>query len=152
MATMKWSERYIEEWRATRDGVSEALAMMIGQYLFGAVPMTQEEYHQLKSELRSDLETVRKHISADRITTSARTWESDEVEAMFVSLHCLAIICWDKLYNKYDPELEEDVVHDCMSAGEAAVHELVKYGLLAPLREGGKWTAAGIDMLNGKLR
>jgi len=38
--------------------------------------------------------------------------------------------------------------HMCMSAGERAVEQLVKYGLVEPSGRGGAWTQAGIDLLN----
>jgi hypothetical protein len=149
---MKWSERYIGEWRQSKGEVFDALSGMIGQFLFVAEPLTEAEWHALDSAIRTDWKVILQYVSAERIITSSRAWESDEVEAMLVSVHCLAIISWNKLYNKYQPEREEDVHHDFMSAGEKAVEELSRYGLLKHLRAGGKWTQAGIDMLNGKLR
>jgi hypothetical protein len=132
--------------------VFEALAMMVDQYLFVAEGLVEEEYRALRAAIRTDWRATLRYVSAERITTSSRAWESDEVEAMLVSIHCLAIISWNKLYNKYQPEREEDIHHDFMSAGEKAVEELSRYGLLERLSAGGKWTCAGIDMLNGKLR
>ena len=108
---------------AFKDEVFDALAGMINQYLFVAKGLTEDEYRALHSAIRTDWKTTLQYVSPERITTSSRAWESDEVEAMLVSVHCLAIISWNKLYNKYQPEREEDIHHDFMSAGEKAVED-----------------------------
>ena len=157
---MKWSERFRDqwcdvpqegEWTHSRDGVFYAVTMMINQYLFVAKPLSYPDYQALRCAIQGDWRVILKHVSAQRITTSSRAFESGEVEAMLVSVHCLAMITWMTVYNKFFPEKEEDVIADT-SAAQEAVAQLVRFGLMRETGVGGKWTAAGIDMLNGKLR
>ena len=41
----------------------------------------------------------------------------------------------------------EGVDHECISAGEEAVEQLVKYGMVEPSGRGGRWTEAGQALL-----
>ena len=41
----------------------------------------------------------------------------------------------------------EHLDHQCMSAGEEAVNQLVKYGMIEPAGRGGRWTEAGHALL-----
>ena len=150
-----WSSRYLDEWKNSKEEVLLALAYMINQYVFVREPLTQEQYEAMRAEVLDDWRTIRRYISTDRITTSSRSHAGDETEALLVCLHCLAMITWDRLYNKFFPESEVDVIAD-VSAAEEAVAQLAKFGLMRDMLRsappGGKWTPEGIDMLNGKLR
>lgn len=57
-------------------------------------------------------------------------------------LRALALMCEQYLSD------EDRIDHTCMSAGEEAVEQLVKYGLLAPCPRGGRWTEAGRVLLD----
>ena len=56
-------------------------------------------------------------------------------------LRALALMC-----AQYIGE-DDWVDHQCMSAGEAAVGILVKYGMIEPSGRGGRWTEAGEALL-----
>ena len=51
-------------------------------------------------------------------------------------LRALALMCYQYIGN------ESGVDHECIGAGEAAVDQLVKFGLLEPGARGGLWTPA----------
>ena len=59
-------------------------------------------------------------------------------------LFALALMC--QQYLEDDGELD----HMAMSAGEYAVDELAKYGLITPCNRGGTWTQAGKALLNSQ--
>jgi hypothetical protein len=146
--SQRYSQRHIGEWKTAQNELLDAIAQMIGQYDHS---ISNSAYEQLWLDIQADWRVILKYISADRITTSIQLKKSDDVEAMLVSLHCLAVISWEKLYNKFEPEAEEDVFAE-VSAAQAAVELLEKFGLMRKTSRGGKWTPEGIDMLNGKLR
>jgi hypothetical protein len=51
-------------------------------------------------------------------------------------LRALALMCYQYIGN------ERGVDHECIGAGEAAVDQLVKFGVLEPAPRGGLWTPA----------
>ena len=142
-----WSQSHLQHWQSSKCDVYFAIAQMIHQY-----SNTEVNFDTLNREIAEDWRTICKYISPTRITTSVRGYVNDDTESLLVSLHCLAIIVWDKIYDKFNTDLEHDVRHDFMNAGEAAVEQLVNFGLMRPLHGGGKWTSLGSHMLSGKLR
>ena len=149
-ASTNWTQRYLSQWRAGREHALRAAAQMISQYI---CPQTSDrEFEIFEKSIDKDWRVICEYISPNRVITSARVTYDDEKEAMLVSIHCLCVVTWEKMYNKYHPEIGNDVYHDFMSAGEDSVFALVNLGLMEPLWGGGKWTSEGIDMLNGKLR
>jgi hypothetical protein len=56
-------------------------------------------------------------------------------------LRALALMCEQYMTD------EGRIDHSCTSAGEEAVEQLIKYGLLEPCPRGGHWTEAGRALL-----
>ena len=143
-----WSKRHFGNWKQYREDVLHANAKMIDQYCNFDESRSAKEISILLNE---NWNVIREFVSADRITTSARPFQSDEIECMLVTTHCLCMMMWDKAYNKFYPEFDEDVIAD-VGAAEASVDVLERFDLMTRTHRGGKWTPEGIDMLNGKLR